>query len=244
MAGKPIATVGSMHVCPMVTGLVPHVGGPIVGPGAPNVLINGKPAALMGDMCVCVGPPDVVAQGNPSILINGVPVVCQGDLTAHGGVVMSGEANILISTSAPSPVATMPLSQIPFPEVRLVDKLGAAITGNSANLAEAQGNIEAIQRGDAEVEPKIFNLKWVKDRKLIRNSKVIKEVTLQARVLNIPDGESITFKVKKPTVNQGDADSEQTEDLVSLTGTVSNEQVEVIWEVEDPDENQSETQNH
>jgi uncharacterized Zn-binding protein involved in type VI secretion len=123
MAGKPIATVGSMHVCPMVTGLVPHVGGPIAGPGAPNVLINGKPAALMGDMAVCVGPPDVVAQGNPAVLINGVPVVCQGDLTAHGGVVMSGEANILISTATPSPQATMPIEDIPFPEIKIIDKI-------------------------------------------------------------------------------------------------------------------------
>ena len=70
MAGKPIATLGSMHICPMCSGTVPHVGGPISGPGTPNVLINNKPVALMGDMCVCVGPPDVVAQGPP------LPLVC------------------------------------------------------------------------------------------------------------------------------------------------------------------------
>ncbi|MFA9371106.1 MAG: PAAR domain-containing protein [Labilibaculum antarcticum] len=244
MAGKPIATMGSMHMCPMCSGLVPHVGGPISGPGAPNVLINGKPAALMGDMCVCVGPPDVVAQGNPSVLINGVPVVCQGDMTAHGGIVMSGEPNILISTSAPSPVATMPLSQIPFPEIRLVDKLGAALSGGAADITEAQGNIEAIQRGNAEAEPKIFNLQWVKEQKLVRESKVIKEVTLRASVLNIPDGESITFKVKKP-VTSSQGDEEQEEQVSELTGTVSNNQVEVIWEIEDPEvqENSGETQN-
>ena len=155
MAGKPIATLGSMHVCPMVSGLVPHVGGPITGPGAPNVLINGKPAALMGDTAVCVGPPDVVAQGNPSVLINGVPVVCQGDLTAHGGVVMSGEANILISTSTPNPRVSSPIQEIPFPEINIAQKLASSVVeivrGDSspANLQEAQENQETL-REEAE----------------------------------------------------------------------------------------------
>ncbi|WP_320020309.1 PAAR domain-containing protein [Labilibaculum manganireducens] len=244
MAGKPIATIGSMHVCPMCSGLVPHIGGPISGPGAPNVLINGKPAALMGDMCICVGPPDVVAQGNPAILINGVPVVCQGDLTAHGGVVMSGEANILISTATPSPQATLSISKIPFPEIRLFERIGAALHSDTVDLKEAKGNIEAIKRGDAEVEPKIFNLQWVKEDKIVRDSKVIKEVTLRASVLNIPDGESITFKVKKPVTNS-QGNEEQEEQVTELTGTVSNNQVEVVWEIEDPEEqgNSGKTQN-
>ncbi|WP_320018269.1 PAAR domain-containing protein [Labilibaculum manganireducens] len=150
MAGKPIATIGSMHVCPMCSGLVPHVGGPIAGPGSPNVLINGKPAALMGDMCVCVGPPDVVAQGNPSVLINGVPVVCQGDMTAHGGIIMSGEANILISTSTPNPQVTSPIQEIPFPEISIAQKLASSVVeivrGDSpANLQEAQVNQETLR---------------------------------------------------------------------------------------------------
>ncbi|BAX78763.1 PAAR domain-containing protein [Labilibaculum antarcticum] len=155
MAGKPIATVGSMHVCPMCSGLIPHVGGPIVGPGAPNVLINGKPAALMGDMCVCVGPPDVVAQGNPSVLISGVPVVCQGDMTAHGGIVMSGEPNILISTSAPSPTTSLPINEIPFPEITIAQKMVSSVVGVvtgadlSQDLRDAQTNQDAI-REEAE----------------------------------------------------------------------------------------------
>lgn len=243
MAGKPIATVGSMHICPMCSGLVPHVGGPIVGPGMPGVTINGQVVAVMGDMCTCIGPPDMIIQGSPGVTINGVPVAIMGSMTAHGGQVTSGIPGVTIGPTVPTPNATMPLSQIPFPEIRLVDKLGAAITGNSASLAEAQGNIEAIQRGDAEVEPKIFDLKWVKDRNLIRGSKVIKEVTLRARVLNIPDGESMTFKVKKPAENQNGANEEQTEEFVELMGTVSNEQVEVVWEIEDPEQNKGKTQN-
>ena len=55
---QPAARLTDMHTCPMTTGPVPHVGGPISAPGAPKVLIGGLPAACMGDMAVCVGPPD------------------------------------------------------------------------------------------------------------------------------------------------------------------------------------------
>ncbi|WP_173427659.1 PAAR domain-containing protein, partial [Geofilum rubicundum] len=82
--------------------LVPHVGGPVAGPGAPNVLINGKPAALMGDVCVCAGPPDTIVQGEPTVLINGVPVATMGSMTAHGGSIVAGEPNVLIGSGSTS----------------------------------------------------------------------------------------------------------------------------------------------
>jgi uncharacterized Zn-binding protein involved in type VI secretion len=69
IGGVPAARVTDMHVCPMVTGVVPHVGGPILPPGSPTVLIGGLPAARMGDMCVCVGPPDTIALGCPTVMI-------------------------------------------------------------------------------------------------------------------------------------------------------------------------------
>ena len=232
MAGKPIATQGSMHMCPMCSGLVPHVGGPISGPGAPNVLINGKPAALMGDMCVCVGPPDVVAQGNPSVLINGVPVVCQGDMTAHGGVIMSGEPNILISTSASSPVATMPIAQIPFPEIRLVDKLGAAMSGNSADLKQAQGNIEAIQRGDTEVDPKILRVEWLSEDLVIKDSQLVKKVKVKAHTNDAANGETVSFSVTR-LYKENVEDDESVEDVIELSGTVQDGAVIVEFEIED-----------
>ncbi len=142
MAGKPIATIGSMHMCPMCSGSVPHVGGPITGPGAPNVLINSKPVALIGDMCTCIGPPDVVAQGHPLVKVNGVSVVCQGDLTAHGGMITSGEPTVMISTAVPSPSQTMPKEKIPFPKITFVNRAIAAFTGNS--LSEAEANQDAL----------------------------------------------------------------------------------------------------
>ena len=70
---QPAARIGDMHTCPMLTGPVPHVGGPILPPGYPKMLIGGMPAARMGDMATCVGPPDVIALGCPKFLIGGQP---------------------------------------------------------------------------------------------------------------------------------------------------------------------------
>ena len=97
--GQPAARVGDLHVCPMVTpGVppIPHVGGPILPPGMPNVLIGGMPAATMGDMCVCVGPPDVIIRGSFTVLIGGRPAARMGDNTAHGGIITVGCPNVLI----------------------------------------------------------------------------------------------------------------------------------------------------
>ena len=69
IGGMPAARVTDMHTCPMVTGPVPHVGGPILPPGAPTVLIGGLPAARMGDMVVCTGPPDSIVVGCMTVLI-------------------------------------------------------------------------------------------------------------------------------------------------------------------------------
>ena len=95
--GQPAARLTDMHVCPMVTVVVPHVGGPIAGPGAPTVLIGGLPAARVGDMAVCVGPPDVIALGSFTVLIGGMPAARMGDLTAHGGTIVLGYPTVLIS---------------------------------------------------------------------------------------------------------------------------------------------------
>ena len=92
----PAARITDMHVCPMVTGIVPHVGGPILPPGAPTVLIGGLPAARMGDMATCVGPPDVIIMGAPTVLIGGQPAARMGDSTAHGGVIMLGCFTVII----------------------------------------------------------------------------------------------------------------------------------------------------
>lgn len=95
--GMPAARVTDMHVCPMVTGIVPHVGGPILPPGCPTVLIGSLPAARVTDMCVCVGPPDVIALGSFTVLIGSMPAARMGDMTAHGGSIVAGYPTVLIN---------------------------------------------------------------------------------------------------------------------------------------------------
>ena len=92
----PAARISDMHVCPMVTGVVPHVGGPILPPATPTVLIGGLPAATVGDMCVCVGPPDSIVAGSATVLIGGKPAARLGDSTAHGGTIILGEFTVMI----------------------------------------------------------------------------------------------------------------------------------------------------
>ncbi|HEY8958468.1 PAAR domain-containing protein [Chitinophaga sp.] len=97
--GQPAARITDMHVCPLVTPAlppIPHVGGPIVGPGMPTVLIGGLPASVVGDLCTCVGPPDSAIMGSFTVLIGGRPAVRMGDSTAHGGVVVLGCPTVLI----------------------------------------------------------------------------------------------------------------------------------------------------
>jgi uncharacterized Zn-binding protein involved in type VI secretion len=96
LVGFPAARVTDMHVCPMVTVLVPHVGGPIMPPGGIPVLIGGLPAARATDMCVCVGPPDVIVKASMTVFIVGLPAARMFDMTAHGGVIMLGHFTTLI----------------------------------------------------------------------------------------------------------------------------------------------------
>lgn len=92
----PAARLTDMHVCPMVTGIVPHVGGPIVAPGAPTVLTGALPQARITDMCVCVGPPDMIVMGAFTVLVSGLPAARLGDMTVHGGVIVLGLPTVLI----------------------------------------------------------------------------------------------------------------------------------------------------
>jgi uncharacterized Zn-binding protein involved in type VI secretion len=143
--GKPAARIGDMHVCPMITVLVPHVGGPVVGPGCPTVLIGGMPAAVMGDMCVCVGPPDTIVLGSTGVMIGGKPAARMGDQCVHGGTIILGCPTVLIGetgsggsagsaaviggamggtgdTEAITPAKTAGLSKMPKNALQLVKK--------------------------------------------------------------------------------------------------------------------------
>jgi len=90
------ARITDMHTCPLFNGPVPHVGGPVTGPGVPTVLIGGLPAAIVGDLLVCVGPPDTIAMGSTTVLIGNMPAARQGDITAHGCVIVMGHPTVQI----------------------------------------------------------------------------------------------------------------------------------------------------
>lgn len=95
----PAARLTDFHECPMATPgpvPIPHVGGPIIGPGEPTVLIGGLPAARVGDTLVCVGPPDSIIKGSATVMIGGMPAGRMGDQTAHGGSIMLGALNVII----------------------------------------------------------------------------------------------------------------------------------------------------
>ncbi len=91
----PAARITDMHTCPMVTGIVPHVGGPII-MGSPTVLTGSLPQARVGDQAVCVGPPDVIVRGSATVLANSMPAARMGDNTAHGGVIVLGMPTVII----------------------------------------------------------------------------------------------------------------------------------------------------
>ena len=133
-------------MCPMVTpGVppIPHVGGPITGPGAPTVLIGGMPAAVMGDMCVCTGPPDTIILGSVGVFIGGKPAARMGDQTAHGGAIMAGCPTVLIGEAGGGGgggIAAMPVNII-------VDLMGSMPAAVRDKLAQVVAMKEAAADG-------------------------------------------------------------------------------------------------
>ena len=96
--GRPASRIGDMHVCPMATPApvpIPHVGGPVM-IGCFTVLTGMMPQARVGDMCLCVGPPDSIAMGSFTVLVGGMPAARIGDLTTHGGSLIVGMPTVLI----------------------------------------------------------------------------------------------------------------------------------------------------
>jgi uncharacterized Zn-binding protein involved in type VI secretion len=90
------ARITDMHVCPMTSGPIPHVGGPVLPPGVVTVLIGGLPAATVGDMAICTGPPDTIIVGSTTVIIGGKPAARMGDTMAHGGKIIAGCPTVLI----------------------------------------------------------------------------------------------------------------------------------------------------
>jgi len=129
--GKPAARVTDNHVCPMVTGVVPHVGGPILPPCMPTVLTMGLPQARVSDMLTCVGPPDVIAMGSFTVLTGKLPSARMGDMTVHGGVIVMGAPTVLIGDAGFGSVGAGLFKTV-------IPKLGLeGLSGNAATMAKA-----------------------------------------------------------------------------------------------------------
>lgn len=246
----PAATVGSMHTCPMLnpgTPPPPHVGGPVTGPGVPTVLIGNKPAAVMGDMCTCAGPPDTIVQGEATVLIGGKPAATMGSMTAHGGSITQGEPTVLIGTGGSATTAVMPIKKIPFPKISATMKALAAVSGRKKQLDKAIANQEALKKEaeNTEGEPKVYGVQWIKDDIVVKDSKTLKQITLRANVLNIEDGQSATINITKPVETKDEEGNIiiKDEKVTSLSGTVKDKMVEVIWEVEENTEENEDSSN-
>jgi uncharacterized Zn-binding protein involved in type VI secretion len=77
--------------------------GMISGPGVPNVLIGGLPAAVVGDLHACAmpplagpHPPTPIVKGSATVLIGGRPAARMGDLTGCGAPIILGMPTVQI----------------------------------------------------------------------------------------------------------------------------------------------------
>ncbi len=222
MAAQQIAVVGSMHVCPMVTGVTPHVGGPVSGPGVPGVFVNNQPVSVMGDLCVCTGPPDTIVTGCPGVLVDGKPVVTVGSMTAHGGQITVGVPGVQIS-SAPMKPAVIPLKNIPFPNISFISQLLVTKQANTARRKQQEVK-ECVEQKDDKVR-RIFNLQWKYKDLVVRESELETTVMLTADTWGFEDGEEVTFSVYLPASEN----REKKKEIDQVSGKVSNNHIEIEW---------------
>jgi len=139
----PAARLFDAHICPMQTPAVvpiPHVGGPIAGPCVPTVLVEGMPAAVVGDQCICAGPPDVIVLGSLTVLIAGKFAARVGDPTAHGGMISAGASTVFIGDAGggvgSAQAATMSEART---QGAAFTKMSCDAEGVKAQLAAARG---------------------------------------------------------------------------------------------------------
>jgi uncharacterized Zn-binding protein involved in type VI secretion len=159
----PAARVTDMHICPMVTGIVPHVGGPILPPCSPNVLIGYLPAARITDLATCVGPPDTILMGSPTVLINNLMAARIGDPTVHGGVIVLGCFTVIIG-EAGGPASSAPVVP-PTPATPLVATPGPS-DPNAAAKEEIENDLADLRKDQASGTPNWAKREAVKNKLL------------------------------------------------------------------------------
>lgn len=229
----PAARVTDMHVCPMVTGIVPHVGGPIIPPCEPTVLIGGLPAARITDMLTCVGPPDMIIMGSPTVLIGGLMAARIGDPTEHGGVIVLGCFTVMIGEAgipAPSapPSASAPGVASPAPSPALASAAVADAPATSAVSAVTDEERALAAKAGTSPEQKAAREKVVrefyKDKPGLgddRASQDLKGINLDkpVQVVDIPPPAKMSQYVRKTSGKPGnffDPVGNQTGDQLGL----------------------------
>lgn len=153
--GKPAARIGDEHECPLVTPGTgtPHIGGPIFGPGCVAVLIEGKPAATAGDVCVCAGAMDKITGGSSGVFIGGKPAARAGDRCEHGGFVIGGSATVLIGESMGKSFLMLPCvweNDGEHKEPSKEEKMAIVNKAISDCIALIENRLELLLREDAE----------------------------------------------------------------------------------------------
>ncbi|MGL5920158.1 MAG: PAAR domain-containing protein [Bacteroidales bacterium] len=217
---KQIVTINTNHVCPMVTGVTPHIGGPIVGPGNSGILIDGTPVSVIGDTCICCGPPDVVVQGYSGVLADGMPITVQNCMTAHGGVIPMGIPGVIVSNASPVTIKHKSPKR---------SKTLAFLSGNADTLKEAIENQNSLQDQANEQEPMIYNVHWEKEDIYTNEGKWNQKVTVNADTAGFDEGDVVTFTITPQ--NEGEEGMESQE-AIQLRGTVRKNHVKVEWNIE------------
>ena len=240
IGGMPAARLTDLHVCPMVTPAgpapVPHVGGPITGPGAPTVLIGGVPAARVGDMLVCTGPPDVVAAGCPTVLVGSAGA--GGGASGGGGPGAAAAAQAAANAAVPLDPDEAGKADHWF-AIRFVDSAGLPVSGVPFRLkvpgeGERRGTLGAsgrVRRAGlpdactAEITLEtVYGAAWSS-----ADAAVADDLTLRARTTGFDDGREVTFEVWQADLHGADRR------LATLRTQVQGDAAEVRWRFEYPE---------
>jgi uncharacterized Zn-binding protein involved in type VI secretion len=221
----PAARVGDMHTCPMLnpgTPPPPHVGGPIT-MGANTVLICGAPAARVGSLCTCSGPPDSVAMGCTTVLI--------GDSGAGGGGGSGGSAGQGES-------AAVEAEESHYLDVKFVDKEGKPISGITYDMSTPSneqvsgavtGKIKksGLEQGNYEIALKaITKSEWS-----AKSVGVGEKVNLKVETSGIDSGTPAAFKIWEKNINKADRMIASIEDK-----KIKDDKIEAEWQYQENEE--------